>query len=300
MGWRLANSLVRLRDQVNAAYPSRSKVSDGYVGDLAHQGGASDHNPNAAGVVCAADLTYDPNVMNIHAIADHIRVNRHPNLKYIISNRRIAGAWSNWAWQNYNGSNAHDKHAHFSVGVGSDGRSVQPYDDTTDWQISGGATPPPVSPPSAVLGLATVIATAVNVRTQPTSKSPQGGSKLMSKGMTFEYVAIVDGESVDGNNKWLKSKFGNYVSARWLSYGAAALAPAPQPPTKRNTALTTGPCNVRVAPRVNANLGGSRTLPAGVTFTFVRIVKGDSVRGNSNWYESDKGNFVWAGNIREV
>lgn len=139
---RIANSLARLRDQVNAAYPNRNKASDGWIGDAAHAAGASDHNPNAAGVVCALDITNDPgNGLDIHALADRLRINRHPDLKYIISNRRIAGAWTGWNWWPYAGSNPHDKHAHFSVGRGNDGQSGQPYDDTNDWPIGAAQAP---------------------------------------------------------------------------------------------------------------------------------------------------------------
>lgn len=139
---RLANSLVRLRDQVNAAYPGRSTASDGWIGNAAHAASASDHNPNSQGVVCALDLTNDPaNGFDVHALAERLRVNRHPNLRYIISNRRIASAGTNWNWQPYYGSNAHDKHAHFSVGnpttTTEDGRSTSNYDDARDWAIYG-------------------------------------------------------------------------------------------------------------------------------------------------------------------
>lgn len=140
---RLANSLVKLRDQVNAAYPNRSKASDGWIGDAAHAASASDHNPNGAGVVCALDITNSPQTgLDIHALADRLRVNRHPNLKYIISNRRICGAWTGWNWWPYNGSNPHSAHAHFSVGQGNDGQSQQPYDDTSNWNIGGSAPTP--------------------------------------------------------------------------------------------------------------------------------------------------------------
>lgn len=138
MAWRLAYSLTTLRDQVNAAYPARSKISDGTIGDAAHAAEPSDHNPNSAGVVCALDLTHNPPYFDAHALADKLLSNRNPNLKYLISNRRITGAWSQWRWVGYAGSNPHDKHIHISVGLGPDGQSRQPYDDTTKWNIMGG------------------------------------------------------------------------------------------------------------------------------------------------------------------
>ena len=144
MAWRIANSLARLRAQINAAYPNRNKASDGVIGDAAHAASASDHNPNGAGVVCAMDITHSPQTgFDVHALADRLRVNRHPNLKYIISNGRICGAWTGWAWWPYNGSNRHTSHAHFSVGRGNDGQSQPPYDDATNWAIGGAQAPAP-------------------------------------------------------------------------------------------------------------------------------------------------------------
>ena len=55
---------VTLRDQVNKRWPSRSKASDGWIGDSAHasrdgwgtNGKGSYHNPDPKGVVHAIDL----------------------------------------------------------------------------------------------------------------------------------------------------------------------------------------------------------------------------------------------------
>ncbi len=50
-----------------------------------------------------------------------------------------------------------------------------------------------------------------NVRSQATSKSGIAGTGLLQKGDIFKAVAIVEGENVNGNNKWYKSAKGNYV-----------------------------------------------------------------------------------------
>lgn len=135
--WRLAKSLETLRSQVNAAYPNRTKVSDGTIGDAAHAATASDHNPNAYGVVCALDLTHDPkNGFDAHALADHIAENPPRELKYIISDSRIAGDFTDWNWGWYEGINPHSSHVHFSVGDGVDGSSRPPYDSTKPWNIN--------------------------------------------------------------------------------------------------------------------------------------------------------------------
>lgn len=137
MAWRLAKSLETLRNQVNSAYPNRSKISDGTIGDSAHAKTPSDHNPNANGVVCALDLTHHAGYFDAHALAEVLIRNRHPNLKYVISNSRIASAATGWNWVKYSGSNPHSKHIHISVGNGSDGKSTGNYDSQTNWNIGG-------------------------------------------------------------------------------------------------------------------------------------------------------------------
>lgn len=155
MAWRLANSLVTLRNEVNAIAPNRSKRSDGAIGDAAHRQRASRHNPNSAGVVTALDLTHDlGNGCDIHALADQIRRKPHPNLDYIISNGRIASRSKGWTWRTYTGSNPHRIHAHFAVGIGSDNAPRPPYDDTTPWGIS--RISPPVIVPDETLTSYTV------------------------------------------------------------------------------------------------------------------------------------------------
>lgn len=67
------------------------------------------------------------------------------------------------------------------------------------------------SPPSQASGTATVIVNTANVRSQPNTTSPLAGSRQLHKGDTFKYVAVVSGQSVNGNNQWVRSAKGNYV-----------------------------------------------------------------------------------------
>lgn len=130
MSWRLAKSLIRLREQVNAEWPGRDRSSDGSIGDTAHRNRKSDHNPNSAGVVTAIDIDADlaPGV-NVRELVDALFASRDPRIKYIIFNGRITVA-SLTGWKRYTGANAHKAHAHISV-------SARPslYDDASDWQI---------------------------------------------------------------------------------------------------------------------------------------------------------------------
>lgn len=139
MAWRLAKSLSVLRDQVNAKYPGRSKVSDGTIGDAAHSARKSDHNPRG-GVVNAFDITHDlRSGCDAHAIVQALLDSRDPRISYVISNRRIcsgAGGPSPWKWRKYTGSNPHDKHAHVSVVDGTAAKNKL-RDDTTPWAIDG-------------------------------------------------------------------------------------------------------------------------------------------------------------------
>ncbi|HLU44859.1 MAG TPA: peptidoglycan-binding protein, partial [Natronosporangium sp.] len=136
MAWRLARSLETLRDEIRRVAPGTTVWT---IGDASHAAGASDHNPNAAGVVCAIDVLGDHG-LDLADFADHVRTSGHPALKYVIYNRRIASAGA--GWRAYHGSNPHTSHVHVSVGRGPDGRSTGPYDDTSPWGLastSGGS-----------------------------------------------------------------------------------------------------------------------------------------------------------------
>lgn len=143
---RIAKSLDTLRSQVNAQWPGRSKANDGWIGDAAHQATASDHNPNAAGVVTALDITHDPaHGLDAGKLADTLRLSHDPRIKYIISNRRIASSLiSPWVWRPYSGANAHEEHVHVSVMA-----DPKLYDDPRPWVIGKTVDLPPQPPPIA-------------------------------------------------------------------------------------------------------------------------------------------------------
>lgn len=145
MAWRVARSLLTLRDEINTKAPHRSKISDGTIGDAAHASRNSDHNPyikdaNGVGVVRAFDVTHDPaHGLNCTDLAEHVRLlgqRGDPRVRYVIWNRRIASSKAGWTWRHYSGSNAHDKHCHISVVEGT------AYDSTAPW---GWATTAPTT-----------------------------------------------------------------------------------------------------------------------------------------------------------
>jgi hypothetical protein len=150
-GWpidpRPAKSLVKLRSQVNAKWPDRSRISDGLVGDDNHcHGGApstSDHcawvDDGTVGVVTAFDITNDPAIIDSETLAQALLTSRDPRIKYIISRRRIVSSYPvpgspSWTWRPYTGSDPHTSHLHLSVNSHRDGSDG--YDDTSDWEIT--------------------------------------------------------------------------------------------------------------------------------------------------------------------
>jgi hypothetical protein len=137
--WRVAKSLAKLRKQIDAAWPQRSKTSDGTVGDTAHAATASDHNPNKAGVVCAFDITHHPAAgVNCTDIANAIALSRDPRVNFIIWNGQImSGGHSDraWKWREYKGKNPHTQHMHVSVY-----QDPKLYDQERDWLIEAAPT----------------------------------------------------------------------------------------------------------------------------------------------------------------
>ena len=148
MAWRVAKALEKMREQVNAQYPNRSKRTDGTIGDAAHRSRASDHNPHISdsgvGVVSALDITHDPaNGVDTYALAEHLRLKKDARVKYVISNKRIfSSTTSPWTWRKYSGSNPHSAHMHVSVKA-----TKSHYDDTRAWDLPSNTTTQPAAPP---------------------------------------------------------------------------------------------------------------------------------------------------------
>lgn len=195
--WRLAESLKKLREQINETYPTRSKASDGSIGDERHQASASsDHNPHVKdpsgqGIVTAIDITNDVNAgFDAKLLADALVESRDPRIKYIIFNRRMVSSYPAhgrpaWTWRNYTGANPHSKHIHISV---------QPerrlYDSREDWHTGAQASraadiqqpgeaiaiaakpePPPAEPVSEKT--VNIEGDSINIKTSEGAKPPE-------------------------------------------------------------------------------------------------------------------------------
>lgn len=136
MAWRVAESLEKLRAQLNEAFPKRSKVSDGGIGDAAHASRNSDHNPyikvKGVGIVRARDFTHDPRTgIDCQWLADTLSENRDPRIRYLIWNRQICSSEKQpWVWRKYTGVNAHTKHLHVSVS-----EDPKLFDSKKEWKL---------------------------------------------------------------------------------------------------------------------------------------------------------------------
>lgn len=143
--WRTAKSLLKLRDQLDAAYPHRSKASDGFIGDAAHATRDSDHNPwivvNNVGIVTAFDITNDPtHGLVVAKLFEGIVQSHDSRVKYMIHERRIVRSYDKelddgnvipaWQWAPYAGPNPHTKHGHLSVNS-----DAEDYDGLGNWRL---------------------------------------------------------------------------------------------------------------------------------------------------------------------
>jgi hypothetical protein len=124
---RLVAGGVTLRNQINKRWPKRDKRSDGWIGDKAHAGRQSDHNPDARGLVHALDIDKDldpkdPNAAQrlanqivAYAASGIPGANR---IKYVVFNDQIASGTyptSMWKWRGSGYGHTHHIHVSFST-----------------------------------------------------------------------------------------------------------------------------------------------------------------------------------------
>jgi murein L,D-transpeptidase YcbB/YkuD len=129
---RLAPSLVRARAVIDARWPGRDRTSDGWIGDAAHQGRTSDHNPNVRGVVDAIDVdtVAVPGTVQVHVPSVLAGMMVHPATHYVINRRRIFRSEDQFRPRLYDGINPHTGHAHLSIR-----QTVGAENDPTPWTL---------------------------------------------------------------------------------------------------------------------------------------------------------------------
>lgn len=149
MTWELVPCLEEGRAQCNDRFPVRDKSSEGTIGDQAHKGSSSSHNPDKTGnaeykdgdskdEVRAWDMDKDlgsPDGITAEIVVQHLitrlRAGEMKWIRYVIYNGRIWHRRDNFTTRTYTGSNKHTDHVHWNSDFNN-------YADTvtgTDWHF---------------------------------------------------------------------------------------------------------------------------------------------------------------------
>ncbi len=108
----LAPSLARARTAINSRWPNRDKASDGWIGDSAHASRTSDHNPDPPSMVVRA-LDIDKDGIHVPTVLAAFLL--HPEVRYVIHNKRIYHVDRRMQPVRYTGANDHSGHIHGSI-----------------------------------------------------------------------------------------------------------------------------------------------------------------------------------------
>ncbi len=132
--------------------------------------------------------------------------------------------------------------------------------------------------------------------------------RMIEKGASVTYVGYVtDGQSVSGNSKWYKDSDGNYFWSGGVKEGIASSTPSKPTETTQSgfiSALETvevTASSLRVRKQPNTKDKPVTTVQKGQKIRVTGYVEnGESVRGNSKWYKSQKGNYIWSGGVKPI
>lgn len=137
MSWTLAPCLKQMFKEANTIAPNRNKASDGSIGDAAHSGTVSDHNPSN-GIVHAIDITHDPSGgFDSWVYAEKLRLSRDRRIKYLISQGKFCRSYDKpgipaWTWSREKDW-GHYAHVHVSINSGSEVENdVSPWFEEED------------------------------------------------------------------------------------------------------------------------------------------------------------------------
>ncbi len=139
--WYPAPSLVKLRAEIDARWPGRSRISDGVIGDLRHSGTRNSHNPvgmptgplvGTRGAVHAMDITASG--IDVQSVLN--AVIGDPRVWYVIHGGRIWSRTYGWAARRQAGD-PHTTHIHINLREDGPSAAKTAENDTRSWFGSG-------------------------------------------------------------------------------------------------------------------------------------------------------------------
>lgn len=144
-----------------------------------------------------------------------------------------------------------------------------------------------------------------NVREQPTTNS-----RVMATydaGARMDYAGYIHGQTIDGSDKWLKTALHGWYVHESVTGGVFGLKDlgtagnaAPASSGSFTVRVDKAQAAVRSQPNTSAPNAGTGVLYKGNTFISVGTVQGQNVSGNSTWYKSAKGNYVWSSGLTRI
>lgn len=159
--WIVVPALLEGRDQMDQRFPNRDHASEGTIGDQAHQGSASSHNPDETGrpefsdhdgvnEVRAIDFDKDLNDAGgvtmeqvVQLWLTLLRSGQMWWIRYVIYKGRIWHRRDNFVTRKYNGTDQHESHVHITNDFTNAADTVR----NTNWHLDelGGPVEVPVS-----------------------------------------------------------------------------------------------------------------------------------------------------------
>lgn len=223
MSWTVAEPLRQLDREIDAAYPNRSTRSDGFIGDAAHRGRGSAHNPDHNGIVRAGDWTStDTAGRQIPGFGAEIleAAKKHPSALLVIHQGKIWSRNHGWRERKYSGSNPHSTHVHVSLLNNVEGsftakQLADAASSTRAWGIGSGVDAPAPMPP-------------------PGLPSTGAAGKTVAQ-MAAEVIAGRHGNGHTNRQRSLGVDSATYAQVRAevnRRTGTTAAAPAPKPAGK--------------------------------------------------------------------
>ncbi len=272
--WHTAPSLVKLRSEINARWPNRSRSSDGTIGDTRHSKTTNSHNPvgtatgpryGTRGAVHAMDITasgIDVNAVLSAVIGDS-------RVWYVIHRGKIWSRTYGWAPRTQYGD-PHTSHIHINLREDSQGAAVAAETSTRSW-FAGSTSSSPASQPSSGAALTTAQVVALQealikrgfaIPAGPTGYYGPQTTKAVARYQRSQGWSGSDADGIAGPE-----------TLRRLGVSAIVAVPARQVTTKEPTSPTSAPITSKLSKAKTKKLQKALikrgfAIPAGPTGTY--------------------------------